>query len=239
MGSTDRRQNHRASLKREILDAASRLFVEEGFERVTMRRIAARIEYSPTTIYLYFKDKNELLSAVCEETFSQLAVTLERLQKTSGSPLGNLREGLRTYVDFGLANPNQYIVTFLRPLTPGKARVNCRGFCRRPGFRVPPPGSQGLCRERRHPHGQRRGDGPGIVGRRARASRRCSSPGSALVGRRQALVDHTIDTLIAGLRTPAPAAPRTAVPTQVQDSGTSWTDARPGDDSTGCLSGRR
>ena len=62
MGSTERRQNHRASLRREILDAASRLFVEEGFERATLRRIAAQIEYSPTTIYLYFKDKNELLS---------------------------------------------------------------------------------------------------------------------------------------------------------------------------------
>ena len=116
MGTSERRQRHRASLKREILDAASRLFVEEGFERVTMRRIAAQIEYSPTTIYLYFKDKNELLSAVCEETFSQLAVKLERLQKTSGTPLGYLREGLRTYVDFGLANPNQYTVTFLRPI---------------------------------------------------------------------------------------------------------------------------
>ncbi len=56
MGSTERRQTHRASLRREILDAASRLFVEEGHERVTMRRLAERIEYSPTTIYLYFRD---------------------------------------------------------------------------------------------------------------------------------------------------------------------------------------
>ena len=113
MGTSERRQRHRASLRREILDAASRLFVEEGFQRVTMRRIAERIEYSPTTIYLYFKDKNELLASVCEETFAQLAGKLERLQKTAGTPLSYLREGLRTYVEFGLAHPNQYIVTFM------------------------------------------------------------------------------------------------------------------------------
>ena len=118
MGTTDRRQRHRASLRREILDAASQLFVEEGYHRLTMRRLAERIEYSPTTIYLYFKDKNELLAAVCEETFSRLAGKLERLQKTAGTPLGRLRDGLRTYVEFGLAHPNQYLVTFMSP-SPG------------------------------------------------------------------------------------------------------------------------
>src|SRR5512137_2656837 len=120
MSTADRRQRHRAYLRREILDAASQLFVEEGFQRVTMRRIAERIEYSPTTIYLYFKDKNELLTAVCEETFSQLAGRLERLSKSSTSPLGYLREGLKTYVEFGLANPDQYAATFLRPIPAGK-----------------------------------------------------------------------------------------------------------------------
>ena len=115
MGTSERRQRHRASLRREILEAASRLFVEEGYHRLTMRRLADRIEYSPTTIYLHFKDKDELLRAVCDETFSQLAGKLERLQKTSGTPLGYLREGLRTCIEFSLAHPNQYAVTFLRP----------------------------------------------------------------------------------------------------------------------------
>ena len=115
MAVSERRARHRASLRREILDAASQLFVEEGYQHVTMRRIAGRIEYSPTTIYLYFKDKNELLAAVCDETFSQLATKLERLGKTATSPLAYLREGLRTYVEFGLAHPHQYAVTFMSP----------------------------------------------------------------------------------------------------------------------------
>ena len=210
MGSTERRQNHRASLRREILDAASRLFVEEGYQRLTMRRLAERIEYSPTTIYLYFKDKDELLRAVCDETFSQLAGKLERLQKTSGTPLGYLREGLRTYVDFGLANPNQYTVTFLRPIPVvalrGRRRVS--SIHRRPGLRPAPPGRRGLCRERRHPDGEYRHDRPGALGGGPRAHG-AAHHGSGLPRRhRTALVDHTIDTLIAGLKTPAPAAPR-------------------------------
>ena len=115
MAVSDRRARHRANLRREILDAASRLFVEEGYQRVTMRRVAARIEYSPTTIYLYFTDKQELFEAICEETFSQLAAKLDRLKIASNTPVAQLREGLRTYVEFGLKHPAHYMVTFLQP----------------------------------------------------------------------------------------------------------------------------
>jgi len=121
MAVADRKARHRASLRREIIDAASRLFVEDGYNRVTMRRIAARIEYSPTTIYLYFKDKQELFAAVCEETFSELTANLERLAATSGTPLARLRDSLRTYIEFGITHPDQYTVAFV---TPSKSAAN-------------------------------------------------------------------------------------------------------------------
>ena len=210
MATTERRQRHRASLRREILDAASRLFVEEGFERVTMRRVAAQIEYSPTTIYLHFKDKEELLRAVCDETFSQLAGKLERLLKAPGTPLSKLREGLRTYVDFGLANPNLYTVSFLRPLPAGKtpefedsARATAFGLLRQ---------GVGACVE----SGDIRTASVDMTaqalwaGVHGLTALLITEPGLS-PDSRTALVDHTIDTLIAGLRTPAPAAPRTAV----------------------------
>jgi AcrR family transcriptional regulator len=122
MGTSERRARHRASLRRDILDAASRLFVEEGYDRVTMRRVAHRIEYSPTTIYLHFKDKAELFDAVCEETFSQLAEKLETLKRMRIVPLGHLRECLRLYVEFGVKYPDHYTVTFLQPLKTGRAK---------------------------------------------------------------------------------------------------------------------
>lgn len=215
MGGNERRQNHRASLKREILDAASRLFVEEGAEQVTMRRIAAQIEYSPTTIYLYFKDKNELLSAVCEETFSQLAVKLERLQQASGTPLGYLREGLRSYVDFGLGNPNQYTVAFLRPRPDERGPIGIGGvFAQSIGGRAFDLLRQGVgaCVE----SGDIR---TASIDMTAQALWAGVHGLTALLiadaglssASRTALVDHTIDTLIAGLRAPAAAAPRTAI----------------------------
>jgi AcrR family transcriptional regulator len=68
MGIRERRARQKSSLRRQILDAARQMFAEEGYERVSMRRLAARIEYSPTAIYLYFKDKDELFRAICDET---------------------------------------------------------------------------------------------------------------------------------------------------------------------------
>jgi AcrR family transcriptional regulator len=68
MGVLERRQREKTTLRREILAAARELIAKEGYESVSMRKIAERIEYSPTTIYLYFRDKEELVREVCEET---------------------------------------------------------------------------------------------------------------------------------------------------------------------------
>jgi len=209
MSTTDRRQRHRASLRREILDAASQLFVEEGYHRLTMRRLAERIEYSPTTIYLYFKDKRELLEAVCEETFSQLAGKLERLQNTAGTPMGHMRDGLRTYIEFGLAHPNQYLVTFMSP-SPG---VEGEAFEGSVGSRAFDTLRQGVraCVE----HGDIHTADVEMTAQALWAgvhgvtSLFIAMKGFPFVAR-AALVDHTIDTLMAGLKTPV-VAPKTPV----------------------------
>jgi len=73
MGVQERRAREKKELRQEILDAARDLFVREGFENVSMRKIAEKIEYSPTTIYLYFQDKADLLDCICEETFEGIA----------------------------------------------------------------------------------------------------------------------------------------------------------------------
>lgn len=113
MGVKERRVRERESLRQEILDAARDLFVREGYQHVSMRRVAEKIEYSPTTIYLYFKDKSELLHCLCEETFAKLLQTLEALGEGRADPLTRLRRGLRAYVEFGLKHPNHYKVAFL------------------------------------------------------------------------------------------------------------------------------
>jgi AcrR family transcriptional regulator len=116
MGVKERRERQKKFLRQEILDAASELFVHDGYENVSMRRIAEKIEYSPTTIYLYFKDKTELLEQVCKETFGRLVQRLTRIMGQPGDPLERLKRGLITYIEFGLENPHHYRATFMMPI---------------------------------------------------------------------------------------------------------------------------
>ncbi len=113
MGTKERRTREKENLRAEILDAARELFVEEGYGNVSMRKIADKIEYSPTTIYLYFKDKSDLLVQICEETFASLAKKLEAIDAKYDDPIEGLKEGCRTYVNFGLKHPNHYKVVFI------------------------------------------------------------------------------------------------------------------------------
>lgn len=113
MGVQERRAREKKELRQEILDAARDLFVREGFENVSMRKIAEKIEYSPTTIYLYFKDKADLLDCICEETFARLVRKQTAIDQTAADPIDRLKKQLRAYIDFGLKYPNHYKVALM------------------------------------------------------------------------------------------------------------------------------
>jgi AcrR family transcriptional regulator len=113
VGVRERREREKEALRQEILDAARDLFIQEGYQNVSMRKIAEKIEYSPTTIYLYFRDKAELLFQICEETFAGLLQTLEAIGEGESDLIASLKQGLRAYVEFGLAHPNHYLLTFV------------------------------------------------------------------------------------------------------------------------------
>ena len=119
MGVKERRARQKRYLRQEILDAASELFVRDGYENFSMRRIADKIEYSPTTIYIYFKDKAELLEQVCKETFARLVEKLSKIMEQPGEPIERLKRGLIAYIEFGLENPHQYRATFMMPIPEG------------------------------------------------------------------------------------------------------------------------
>lgn len=125
MGVKERRLRQKKFLRQEILDAASELFVRDGYENVSMRRIADKIEYSPTTIYLYFKDKAELLENVCQETFARLIQRLTSIFQQSGDPVERLKKGLLTYIEFGLENPHHYRATFMMLIPEGLDNEGC------------------------------------------------------------------------------------------------------------------
>jgi len=114
MGVRERREREKANLREEILDAARTLFVKEGYERASIPKIAEKIEYAPGAIHLYFRDKAEILERLCDETFSRLEKRMQAIHADLSDPLDALRRGLRTYIQFGVDNPNHYIVTFVQ-----------------------------------------------------------------------------------------------------------------------------
>ena len=112
MGVTERRAREKEALRTKIIEATSQLMVEEGIESVSIRRIAKRIEYSPATIYLYFKDKAELIDAICEELFGQMVEALASVGDQEPDPLAKLRTGMRSYIEFGMSHPSHYLAVF-------------------------------------------------------------------------------------------------------------------------------
>jgi AcrR family transcriptional regulator len=110
----DRKARHKQLLRQEILDAAREIFVKEGYGRLSMRRVADKIDYSPTAIYLHFRDKQDLVFSLCEESFGRLVRELEGLD-AEADPVARLKQGLRRYIDFGLKNPQHYLATFVVP----------------------------------------------------------------------------------------------------------------------------
>ncbi len=117
MGVAERRERERQEVREKILDAARELFAEMGYEAVTMRRIAEKIEYSPTAIYFHFHDKTALLRALCDEDFGALAKHFQSIARIA-DPIERLRTIGSAYVEFGLAHPNQYRFMFMTPRPP-------------------------------------------------------------------------------------------------------------------------
>lgn len=114
MGIKERREREKAEIREKILEAARDLFVNEGFEAVSMRKIADRIEYSPTAIYLHFKDKEAVLRELCDADFLTLAKQFRRIAKIA-DPIERMRQTGLAYAAFAVEFPNHYRLMFMTP----------------------------------------------------------------------------------------------------------------------------
>ena len=108
----ERREREREEIRRKILDAARDLFTREGYDRVTMRRIAEAIEYSPTTIYNHFQDKDALVQALCHEDFARLFQHLHA-RPAPADPVAAIRQLGLAYARFAIEYPNHYRFMFM------------------------------------------------------------------------------------------------------------------------------
>jgi AcrR family transcriptional regulator len=118
MGSPlERRERAKAELRTKILDAARELFISEGYDAVTMRKVAEKVEYSPTAIYLHFADKDALIRDLCLHDFAAFAGRFAEAAAIA-DPIERLQRAGDVYVAFGLTHPQQYRLMFMTPHPP-------------------------------------------------------------------------------------------------------------------------
>ena len=113
METGEKRAKHNEEFRQEILDAAKDLFVNEGYEKFSMHRLAEKTAYSPPTIYLYFKDKDDLFFAMCEEVAGRFFADLTDIRTAHGDPLDSLRQALLNLIKVGFNNPAEYKFLFI------------------------------------------------------------------------------------------------------------------------------
>lgn len=133
MGIAERREREKEALRTRIVEAARDIVSAEGLDALSMRAIAERIEYSPATIYLYFRDKEELLREVVVEGFERLAEAVREQLRSLGADADPVRQhrafGLG-YVRFALENTAYFRVMFELPTV---ARVTRPEECAQEG----------------------------------------------------------------------------------------------------------
>lgn len=112
MGVSERRIRERLDTRQSILATARELFLLNGFEATTIRNIAEKIEYSPSTIYQHFKDKNEIFYTIHSEAFAELVRYLNA-SEIHKNPMDQLIALGKIYIQFAMENPELYDLMFI------------------------------------------------------------------------------------------------------------------------------
>ncbi|MGN8230033.1 TetR/AcrR family transcriptional regulator [Paenibacillus polymyxa] len=115
-----RRERESSEIRRKIIESARSLFLNQGYAEVSMRKIADQIEYSPTTIYHYFANKEAVVRELLVEgntLFLQaLQQRVDEAQAAGLNALDTLKTVSDAYVRFGTANPEYYNILFISNL---------------------------------------------------------------------------------------------------------------------------
>ncbi len=102
-------QQHQLNTRQAILQAALTLITEKGLDRLSLREIARRVEYSPAGIYEYFDGKDDILRSLAREGDALLRAAYERIPLDL-PPAERLMQICLAYVDFVLRRPEYFRV---------------------------------------------------------------------------------------------------------------------------------
>jgi len=125
MGIKERQERDREAVRRAILDAARDLFVDEGYQNVSIRKIAERIEYSPAAIYSYFPSKDDIFFALAEEGFRLLgnpASVANDPKFATISPIERVRAIFWRFYEFSREHPQYFALMFVDQSVPRISR---------------------------------------------------------------------------------------------------------------------
>ncbi len=110
---SERRKRETETLRQKVLDIAEEIFVQEGLEKVTMRRLAAAVDYAPTVLYRLFTNKDELMDHLIVRGYEGVRSRYDEvLAQDQDNPLETLKQLLNAYVDYALNHPNHYRMWF-------------------------------------------------------------------------------------------------------------------------------
>lgn len=110
--SVARTDDDKTELREKILKSARAMVLENGFAALSIRKLAETVGYAPGTIYLYFKDRDEITREICVRGFAQLSEAMISAAETT-DPLERLRSLLQAYADFAAENPETYRLSFM------------------------------------------------------------------------------------------------------------------------------
>jgi len=128
MGVGNRRQREREERRSDILDVAERIFADRGFAATTMGQVAAGVELSKGTLYLYFTSKDELYVATCLRFLGRLIERYEAVASATASGLETLRALGNTYVEFARDNRDHFRLGVSWMLTDFKIDPETRNY---------------------------------------------------------------------------------------------------------------
>lgn len=109
----ERRDREKQQMKELILQTAAHIILSEGFEKLSIRKIANRIDYSPTIIYHYFRNKDEIISQILRREHQDFTNSLSEGLEQAATPEARLKMLSRNYIMAALKNPDQYLALHL------------------------------------------------------------------------------------------------------------------------------
>ncbi|MEW9078467.1 TetR/AcrR family transcriptional regulator [Terrisporobacter glycolicus] len=108
MGIQERRKMEKEKIKKEIHKAASEIIIEEGYSKLSIRKIASKIDYSPSLIYNYYENKADIVLSIWQEKSSKIIYTMSNLKLNDPNEETNIKNLFKTYINLILESPEEY-----------------------------------------------------------------------------------------------------------------------------------